>query len=130
LVLVEDVASALIAAIDKPGIEGCSFNLVGDPTMSAQEYLNELDRCGGFRIQRHSKSILQYYLGDLAKWTAKALLRVPDRQFPHYRSWESRTLKALFDCTQAKSVLGWRPVTDRDEFVRKGIAEPLAEFIR
>ena len=60
-VLIDDVASGLVAAIDTPGIEGRSFNLVGDPCLSAQEYLDELDRCGGsvfnVMLRRFSSSI-------------------------------------------------------------------------
>lgn len=128
LVLVEDVAAGLISAMKTPGIEGSSFNLVGEACLSAQEYLDELDRCGGFRVQRHATPIFKFYLIDLMKWAAKFALRVPGRQFPHYRDWETRTLKAPFDCTAAKTALGWTPVVGRAEFVRKGIAEPLAEF--
>jgi len=47
LVLVEDVAGGLVSAMGKPGIDGRSFNLAADPCLSAQEYLDELDRCGG-----------------------------------------------------------------------------------
>jgi nucleoside-diphosphate-sugar epimerase len=75
LVLVEDVVSGLIAAVDTPGVEGRSFNLIGDPCMSAQEYLDELDRCGGFRIRRQATPIIQFYLIDLLKWAAKVVLR-------------------------------------------------------
>jgi nucleoside-diphosphate-sugar epimerase/predicted dehydrogenase len=128
LVLVEDVASGLIGAVNTPGIEGRSFNLVGEACLSAQEYLDELDRCGGFRVQRHATPIFKFYLIDLMKWAAKFALRVPEREFPHYRDWETRTLKAPFDCTAAKTILGWEPVADRDEFVHKGIAEPVVEF--
>ena len=128
LVLVEDVAAGLIAAMDTPGIDGRSFNLVGDPCLTAQEYLDELDRCGGFRLQRHTTSISRFYLIDLVKWAAKVVLRFPDRRFPRYRDWESRTLTAPFDCTAAKNVLGWNPTSGRAEIVRKGIEEPLAEF--
>lgn len=128
LVLVEDVAAALIAAMDTPEIEGRSFNLVGEPCLSAQEYLDELDRCGGFRVQRHATPIYKFYLIELKKWAAKVVLRFPERQFPHYRDWKTRTLVSRYDCAAAKTVLGWKPVADRDEFIRKGIAEPLAEF--
>jgi nucleoside-diphosphate-sugar epimerase/predicted dehydrogenase len=130
LVLVEDVASGMIAAMDTPDIEGRSFNLVGDPCLNAQEYLDELNRCGGFHVQRHTTPIFKFYLIDLVKWVAKVALRFPDRQFPHFRDWETRTMRATFDCTAAKTVLGWKPVTDRDEVVRKGIAEPLDEFTK
>ncbi len=128
LVLVEDVASGIIAALDTPNIEGHSFNLVGDPCLSAQEYLDELDRFGGFRVRRYVTPIWKFYSIDLIKWAAKTALRFPDREFPHYRDWKCRMLIAPFDCTAAKTALGWKPVTDREEFVLKGIAEPLVEF--
>ena len=82
LVLAEDVARGLIAAMAKPGIEGKSFNLVGDPCLSAQEYLDELDRCGGIRLQRHATPIFRFYLMDLMKWVAKVALRHPERRLP------------------------------------------------
>ncbi len=127
LVLVEDVASALVAAHDLPGLEGESFNLVADPCLTAQEYLDELDRAGGLRIQRQARPIARFYLRDLFRWAIKVAVRHPDRRVPSYRDWESRTQKATFDCTKAKERLGWRPVSDRAELVRRGIAEPLRD---
>ncbi len=128
LVLVQDVAAALIAAIEIPGIEGRSYNLIGDPCLSAQEYLDELDRSGGIKIQRHATPILHFYLLDMMKWVVKMAVRHPERQMPTWRDWETRTQRAYFDCTAAKTELGWQPVTDRAELVRLGIAEPLKEF--
>ncbi len=127
LVLVEDVAAALVAAHDLPGLEGESFNLVADPCLTAQEYLDELDRAGGMRIQRQARSIARFYLRDLFRWAVKMAVRHPDRRLPSYRDWESRTQKASFDCAKAKERLGWRPVSDRAELVRRGIAEPLRD---
>ena len=125
LVLVEDVAKGLIAASEVPGIEGESFNLVADPCLSAQDYLDELDRCGGFRVRRHKTAIFKFYLIDLFKWSVKLLVRHPDRRFPSYRDWESRTQSALFDCSRAKCRLGWEPISDRVGLVRRGIEELL-----
>jgi len=130
LVLVEDVARGLIAAIDTPEIEGRDFNLAADPCLSAQEYLDELDRAGGMRIQRYATPILHFYLLDMLKWVVKVAVRHPERQMPSYRDWKSRTQQAHFDCTAAKTVLGWKPVSDRGELVRKGIEEPLREFLQ
>jgi predicted dehydrogenase/nucleoside-diphosphate-sugar epimerase len=127
-VLVQDVANALIASITKPDIEGRSFNLIGDPLLSAQEYLDALDRCGAMKIQRHATPILRFYLLDMMKWVVKVAVRHPDRQMPSYRDWESRTQHAFYDCTAAKSTLGWQPVTSRDELILRGIEEPLREF--
>jgi len=132
LVLVEDVARGLIAAMDTPSIEGRDFNLVAEGTqgLSAQEYLDELDRAGGMRIQRYATPILHFYLLDMLKWVVKIAVRHPERQVPSWRDWNSRTQRAHFDCTVAKTVLGWNPVSERGELVRKGIEEPLREFLQ
>jgi nucleoside-diphosphate-sugar epimerase len=129
LVLVEDVAAGLIAAMKTPGIEGRSFNLVGEPMLTAQEYLDELDRAGGIRIQRHVTPIARFYLTDMMKWVVKVAVRHPERRMPSYRDWESRTGRAVFDCSAAKMVLGWKPVENREELVRLGIVEPFREFM-
>jgi nucleoside-diphosphate-sugar epimerase/predicted dehydrogenase len=130
LVLVEDVASALVSALDRPGLEGSTFNLVGDPLLSGQEYLDALDRAGSFQLQRQATPIWRFYLADLLKWVVKVLVRHPDRRVPSFRDWESRTQRATFDCSETRSRLGWCPVADREELIRKGIEEPLAELLR
>jgi len=129
LVLVDDVARGLIAAMETPGIEGCSFNLVADPCLSAREYLDELDRAGGMRVQRHATPIFKFYRADMMKWMVKVAVRHPERRMPAYRDWESRTQKAAFDCTAAKTELNWKPVSERDELVRRGIEVPLMEAL-
>lgn len=129
LVLVEDVAAGLIAAMHADGVEGRSFNLVADPCLSAQEYLDELDRAGKMKIQRHATSISSFYRADMMKWLVKLAVRHPERRIPSYRDWESRTGKAVFDCSAAKSVLGWKPSSDRAELIYRGIVEPLREFL-
>ena len=35
---------------------------------------------------------------------------------------------AVFDCTAARTALGWQPVRSRDELVRRGNQEPLKEY--
>jgi len=127
-VLVEDVASGLIAAMNTPGIEGRSFNLVGDPCLTAQQYLDELNRCAGIQIQRRATPIYRFYLEDMFKWVVKIAVRHPERRMPMYRDWQSRTGKAIFDCSAAKSVLGWQPTTQRDDLIHRGIELPVQEF--
>jgi len=130
LVLVEDVAAGLIAAMETASIEGRAFNLVGDPKLTANEYLDALDKAGSIRIQRRATAIARFYLLDMMKWLAKVAVRHPERRMPSYRDWESRTGRAVFDCSAAKKTLGWKPVSDRDELVRRGIEEPFEEFLR
>jgi predicted dehydrogenase/nucleoside-diphosphate-sugar epimerase len=129
LVLVEDVADALVAAGKTPGIEGRSFNLVGKPCLTAQEYLDELNRCVGIQIQRHPTPIIKFYLIDLFKWVIKVLVRHPERPFPMYRDWKSRTARASFDCSQARNFLGWSPVNTRDELIARGIQDCLRDVL-
>jgi len=130
LVLVEDVAAGLMAAMREPGIEGSSFNLVGPPLLTAHEYLVALDAAGGLRMQREPTSILRFYLQDMMKWLVKVVVRHPERRMPSYRDWESRTGHAHFDCSAAKRVLGWYPCIDREDLIRRGIAEPFRQFTR
>jgi predicted dehydrogenase/nucleoside-diphosphate-sugar epimerase len=128
LVLVQDVAAGLITAMNTPGIEGRSFNLVGPPLLTAQDYLNALDASGGIKVQRHATPIARFYLQDMMKWAVKVAVRHPERRLPSYRDWESRTGRAIFDCTAARTTLGWKPVEDREELIRLGIEEPFKEF--
>jgi predicted dehydrogenase/nucleoside-diphosphate-sugar epimerase len=130
LVLVEDVAEGLIATMDAAHIEGQSFNLCGDPLLTANEYLDALDRAGDIRIQRHTTPIATFYRQDMMKWVVKVAVRHPERRMPSYRDWESRTGRAIFDCSKAKTMLGWKPVADRDELIRLGIEVPFNEFTR
>lgn len=129
LVLVDDVAAALVAAMHATGIDGESFNLVGDVRLSALEYLAEMNRHAGVRIQSSETSIVKFFCLDVFKWLVKVAIKHPDRRFPSYRDWESRTQRATFDCTRTKTRLNWNPVSDRDEFVCKGILEPLSEWL-
>ena len=43
--LVDDTADAMVKMLDAPGIIGQSYNLVAAPSITANEYLDELDRC-------------------------------------------------------------------------------------
>src|SRR5262249_50747991 len=43
IVLLEDCADAMVRALGVPNIEGRSYNLVGPPLITANEYLDELE---------------------------------------------------------------------------------------
>jgi len=129
LVLVEDVAAGLVAMLDAPGIEGESFNFIGDVCLSAREYLSEFTRAAELKFDVRPTSVAAFYLADMVKWGVKVLVRHPERRRPSYRDWESRTQRAAYDCSKAKRVLNWRPVTDREELIRRGIVEPVREAL-
>ncbi len=127
-VLVEDVAAGIIAAMDTPGIEGESFNLVGDPMLSARQYLDELDRFARIRLTRIPTPIYRFYMTEMGKWIIKMMVRHHNRIMPSYADWDSRTQNAYFNCDKAKRMLNWRPTDEREVLIDKGIRVPVEEF--
>jgi len=130
IVLVDDVADALVSAIDAKVAVGESFNLVADPCLSAREYVEELEKALGGRIDVLPTSPWEFYAFEAFKWIVKWAVRHPGRERPSYRDWETRSLVARFDCSKAKRVLGWSPSADRDRIVREGIVEPALEWFQ
>jgi predicted dehydrogenase/nucleoside-diphosphate-sugar epimerase len=128
-VLVEDVAAALVTALDAPKIEGESFNLIAETDLNACDYLRALEDYGEISFQKFPTPPWKFYAADLAKWTVKQLVRHPDQRRPSYRDWETRTQKARYDCTKARNLLNWTPVCDRAELIRRGIQIPASEIL-
>jgi predicted dehydrogenase/nucleoside-diphosphate-sugar epimerase len=129
-VLVTDVAAALLRGIQVRSIEGRSYNLIDIPLLSARDYLQELQRLSGIPLSIYYRPIWQFYLSDLAKWTVKVAARHPDRyRIPSHRDWESRTQKAIFDCTRARAELAWAPASDRQKIVEEGIGGSLQPWL-
>ena len=126
LVLVADVAAALARAMEVPGIEGRSYNLIDAPLLTARDYLAGLQARGGLRLTVLYQPIWKFYLADLAKWAVKVAVRHPDgARVPSYADWESRTQKATFDSARARAELGWTPASDRQRLLDEGIGVPL-----
>ena len=125
LVLATDVADALIAAMEVPGIEGMSFNLAGDVFLTAREFV----RITAERSRRHFRfypqSLWKLQAVEIAKWALKIAARKPDNPFPSYRDLKSRALRATLDCSAAKQILGWKPNADLDVFIADAIESHL-----
>jgi nucleoside-diphosphate-sugar epimerase len=128
-VLVEDVAAALIRGMEVPGIEGRSYNLADIPLLSAHEYLDELQRCSGTKLDIRYRAIWRFYVNDPTKWLVKVAVGHPDKsRIPSYHDWESRTQKAVFDCSLARSELNWQPAGNRERLIVEGIDASLAPW--
>lgn len=119
-VLVEDVAAAIVAAIDAPGTIGRAYNLVGPVRPSARAFLEDLARVMGRPIRFHPQPIWRQQTIELCKWAIKRIggQRVP---FPSLRDLRSRGLVARFDTSDAERDLGWRPVADLETFRARAI---------
>ncbi len=128
IVLVEDVADAMVRAMDVPGIEGESFNLASDPCITANEYLDELEHHARIKLRRVASSAPRLYGEAMAKWAIKRLAGQELR--PAYSDWRGRTFASTFDPTKTRERLGWSPESSREVLIKRGIHDPVDEFLR
>jgi len=130
LVLVDDIVSGLIAAMNAEGIEGNTYNLSAEPCISAREYVAEVEKELGSRIVAESSNAIGHYIGDMIKWIVKVAVRHPDKsRIPSIHDWKCREQRASFDITAAQQDLNWHPNNDRDIIIEKGIREPTRVFL-
>lgn len=122
LVLVGDVADAIVKAMTVSGIAGRCYNLVGDVRLSAREYVEALAAALRRPLRYHPQSVHKLFAIECAKWGVKRLTGRANAQFPSLHDLRSRGLPAKFDCTDAKQDLEWHPVADRERFLAEGIA--------
>lgn len=123
-VLASDVADALVRCAEVESIDGQCFNLVGDVQLTANEYVDELERLTAVKFDRYNTPAWRLYSGEFGKWIVKMAVRHHNRRFPRYREQTSLSFSAKFENSQTKEVLGWVPETDRASFVERGIAIP------
>ncbi|MCZ6859384.1 MAG: NAD-dependent epimerase/dehydratase family protein [Alphaproteobacteria bacterium] len=119
-VLVEDVAAAIVTAARKEGVIGGCYNLVGDVRLNAREYVRELGQALGRPLSFHPNGALKLQALEVGKWIVKRLVgrAVP---FPSDRDLKSRGLMSRFNCSDVERDLDWRPVSDRETFLRRGL---------
>lgn len=131
LVLVGDVAAGLVNAMQTPDIEGRSFNLIDAPLLTANEYLDELQKLTKYPLRVIPTPIARFYASDLVKWVVKMAVRHPDRiRIPSYADWESRTQKAAFNCDRTRAELNWSPASDRQRMIDEGIGVALGPWLK
>jgi predicted dehydrogenase/nucleoside-diphosphate-sugar epimerase len=125
-ILAEDVASAIAAAAARPEtVIGRCYNLVGDVRPTAREYIESLGRVLGRPLRYHPQSARGLWMGEVGKWLVK---RAGGRKspMPSQRDILSRGLVAQFDCTDAKTDLGWSPISDPAVFEDRAIRPHVA----
>lgn len=115
MILVEDVASAIVAALKAPNIDGKCYNLVGDVRPSAREFIAELAVKTRRPLKFHAGSPQILWAEEIGKWLIKRIVG-RSAPLPSLRDFKSRGLPATFDCNDAKRDLGWTPVADRKMF--------------
>jgi nucleoside-diphosphate-sugar epimerase len=130
IVLVDDCARGMVAALFTPGIEGESFNLCGPPMLTANEYLDELEGRAGIRLTRVPVSTPQAYAEAVAKWAIKAAGGDRTALRPSLADHRGRTFASTFDCRKAETRLGWRPTADRGAVLAEAVHRPVDAFFR
>lgn len=127
-VLVGDVAQALFLAKDKVGIEGMTFNLAGDVRPTASEYVSELRRRSMRNFQFYPRWVWSVVLKHRVRWALKALARKPGNECTSMHEMRSSPQSLQLDCSLAKTVLGWEPTRNREEFFQQAINSHLPPF--
>jgi nucleoside-diphosphate-sugar epimerase len=128
-VLADDVAAALLLAKDTPGIDGMTFNLAGDVRPSAVEYVQWMREATHRNFRFFPRPVWFIKAAVLARWGLKALGRKPNNKLDGLRDLASATMAAPLDCSLAKKTLGWKPLSDENEFRRQALlshVQPLA----
>lgn len=129
IVLVDDVADAMVKMQQVPGIVGQTFNLTADPCITANEYLDELERRAGIKLRRVPMPSWRSFTEAMGKWAVKAVGKTPGVLMPSYADWQGRSFASRFDSSKAEQALGWHPAKDRATLVEVGIHGPADEFI-
>ncbi|HEX8417602.1 MAG TPA: NAD(P)-dependent oxidoreductase, partial [Methylobacterium sp.] len=128
-VLVQDVAAALILALDNEAAVGRTFNLVDAPMLSAREYLAEYERAGGLELQKLYTPTWRFFAADCVKYAVKLMVRHPNRTQPSWRDWNARREMSLYDTSLTRSVLGWKPAGDRERLIELGVHAAVREML-
>ncbi|MDJ0658300.1 MAG: NAD-dependent epimerase/dehydratase family protein [Crocosphaera sp.] len=130
IVLVDDVADAMVKAMKIPNIDGQSYNLASSPCITANDYLDEFEQESGLKFRRVRIPNWRYYLEAVLKWGIKRVGGDTDAAFPRYAELDGRSLAAMFDCSKAKRELDWSPVEDRTILLDKCVRLPVSEFFK
>lgn len=121
MVLVEDVAQALVLAMDAPNVEGRTFNLAGDVRPSAKEYLEWASERSLRNFTLVAQPAWRIQAFRTAVWLGKFMLRRKDNEWQSWHELKNAPQRTWLDCSAAKELLGWRPVADRETFIARAI---------
>jgi nucleoside-diphosphate-sugar epimerase len=101
---------------------GQSFNLVGDVPLTARNYFDAIHMRLGARIRVSSGNLTAMWAADAVKSALKTYaLRRPGVIRASLRDWQSRAHFAQFDNAKSKALLGWQPVSNREEFLQEAV---------
>lgn len=130
LVLVDDVADALVLALDASGIDGQTLLLTSPPLMTAREYVDRVSEHMQARIETEPRSAWRNWAADMVKELAKNAVHHPNRRWPSLHDWQCQSHRARFDSRMTEQALGWQPVCDRKMMIARGIKDAVDWYSR
>lgn len=119
-VLVQDVAKAFLLAKDAPGIEGRTFNIVGDVRPSALEFVRYLRQRSMRNFRAYRQSLVRRYVAATVKWAIKRLVGKPSDRLTWHAIAGEQVLTQINN-SAAKNLLNWKPVSDTETFWRQAV---------
>jgi predicted dehydrogenase/uncharacterized protein YbjT (DUF2867 family) len=123
-VLIDDVAHGLILMGEHPDAVGQSYNLIGDPMLSAKGYFDAIHKSLGARIRVSTGNLTLFWAADAVKHVLKVYaLRRRGLTRPSLADWKSRAHLSPFVNTKPKQDLGWTPETDKAKFIEEAIGK-------
>ncbi|MCC5968926.1 MAG: NAD-dependent epimerase/dehydratase family protein [Pararhodobacter sp.] len=123
-VLIDDCAEALVRMIEVDEAAGQSFNLVGEPMLSARGYFDMIHQALGAGIRVSPGPLWVFFATEAVKYFLKSrVLRRKGLNRASFKDWKSRAHFSPFDNARPKAVLGWQPEADRARFVERAITQ-------
>ncbi len=127
-VLADELSDGLIAMMETEGVIGESFNLVGDPLLTAHDYFDGIAKRCSARMRVSSGALGAMWAADAVKYGLKRYaLGRKDAVRPSLADWKSRAHLSIFDNSHPKSRLGWQVEADGEAFLDRAI-DPVALF--
>jgi nucleoside-diphosphate-sugar epimerase len=126
-VLVDDCVDAMVRALDQPGIDGQSFNLVGDAPVTGNEYLDALERWASVRIRRAPRPAWRLYAQSVVRWGFRVLSEGAVPPLPSYRYCDGLSCRAVYRADLSRQRLGWSPISDAGLLLEQGLATSVRE---
>ena len=120
-VLGSDVATAMVSALRRSGLEGRAFNVGGDVLLRASEYVSALAKFSRRDIQLRPRSLAGWWALEHFGRTVKVVGGKRDATALSWRELKYRSGASTLDCTDTKQTLAWTPEADRDRFLDLGI---------
>jgi nucleoside-diphosphate-sugar epimerase len=120
-VLVQDVADAMVRALDAPGIEGKAFNLAGDVFISACDYARIAAERTRRNIRFVPRNLFVLALQSAIKGRLKQFITGHKTDYQTYHDLVSSSMTTMIDNSQSKKLLGWKPNNSLELFVREAI---------